>query len=120
MAYRRSRIYEFQMRRFATTSLILLLGFQTACSLGQKAADVPCYSDTVQTSPGIFLALSSGQTYQVFPTDNRISMAWLPMDRLTVCQIGGAAVEITNTTEKDEKVRALRIFNPGWYVWPPS
>jgi hypothetical protein len=106
------------MKRLAATSLILLLGFESACSTGLTAADAPCHSDTVQTSPGVILALSSGQTYQVFPTDNRISMMWLPTDKLTVCPIGGAAVEITNATAKGAKVKAIQIFNLGWDVWP--
>jgi hypothetical protein len=106
------------MKCLAAISLILLLGFETACSLGQTAAVTPCHGDTVQTSPGVILPLSSGQTYQVYPTDNHISMNWLPMDKLIVCPIGGAAVEITNTTKKDEKVRALQMFNIGWYVAP--
>jgi hypothetical protein len=104
------------MKRLATIPLILLLGFETACSVGKTAADTPCHGDTVQTSPGVILPLSSGQTYQVYPTDNRISMTWLPMDKLIVCPIGGSAVEITNKTSKDEKVRAVRIFNLDWYL----
>ena len=110
--------YKLPMKRLATTSLILLLGFETACSLGQTAAVTPCHGDRVQTSPGVIFALSSGQTYQVFPTDNRISMTWLPLDKLIVCPIGGSGVEITNTTEKGEKVRAIQIFNLSWYLWP--
>jgi hypothetical protein len=72
----------------------------------------------VQTSPGVILPLGSGQTYQVYPTDNTISMTWLPTDRLIVCPLGGAAVTITNTTEKNEKIRAVRIFDLGWDIWP--
>jgi hypothetical protein len=106
------------MKRLAAISLILLLGSETACSGGKTAAATSCHADTVQTSPGVILPLSSGQTYQVYPTDNHISMNWLPMDRLAVCPIGGAAVEITNSTKKDEKIRAVRMFNPGWYAWP--
>jgi hypothetical protein len=107
------------MNRWAAITLLLLLGTQTACSLGKTAATAPCYNDTVQTSPGVILPLGSGQTFQVYPTDNHISMNWLPTDKLIVCPIGGAAVEITNTSERNEKIHALQIFNFGWYVWPP-
>ncbi len=101
------------MNRWFSFLLFVLLGSQTACTLGQQAKDVPCHGDTVQESPGVVLALSSGQTYQVFPADNRISMMWLPLDRLSVCPIGGAGVEITNVSERGEQVRALRVFN--WF-----
>jgi hypothetical protein len=109
------------MNRRAIIALVLLCLLsvsQTACTLGRPAAEVPCHNDAVQTSPGVILPLASGQTYQVYPTDNTISMMWLPLDKLTVCPLGGAAVEITNLSRKAEKVRAVRIFNPGWYVWP--
>jgi len=106
------------MKRWITASLILLLGFETACSMGRTAAVTPCHGDTVQTSPGLILPLSSGQTFQVYPTDNHISMMWLPMDKLTLCPIGGTGYEITNLSQKDEKVRAVRILISPWYVWP--
>jgi len=105
------------MNRWTVAALLLVLGFETACA-STPAAAVPCHSDAVQTSPGVILPLASGQTYQVYPTDNRISMTWLPMDRLIVCPIGGAAVQITDTTAKGEKIRAVQIFNLGWYVRP--
>jgi hypothetical protein len=108
------------MKRLAVMPLILLLGLTSACSVGRTAANTQCYADTVQTSPGLVMDLGSGQTYHVYPTDNHISMNWLPLDRLTVCPIGGSAVELTNISQKNQKVRAVRIFNPGWYVWPAS
>ena len=106
------------MRPLAAISLILLLGSETACSAGTSAVLAPCHHDAVSTSPGIILALASGQTYQVYPTDNHISMNWLPADRLVVCPIGGTAVRITDVSEKGETVQAVRIFNLGWYIWP--
>jgi hypothetical protein len=96
--------------------LILLLSLETACSLGQRAADVPCHNDMVQTSPGVILPLASGQTYQVFPADNRVSMMWRPLDRLLVCPIGGGAVTMTNLSDKNAKVRAVLITNPSWFI----
>jgi hypothetical protein len=102
----------------AAIALLAVLGLGTACSPERPVIVGPCHRDTVQTSPGLILSLSSSQTYQVFPTDNHISMTWLPMDRLIVCPIGGAAVEMTNSTKKGAKIRALRIFNLNWYVQP--
>jgi hypothetical protein len=100
-----------RMKRFVGPALLLILSLEGGCSLGKTAATAPCHSDRVQTSPGVILPLSSGLTYQVYPTDNHISMLWLPLDRLTVCPIGGAAVEITNLSRKNERIRAVRIYN---------
>jgi hypothetical protein len=99
------------MNRFAGPALLLLLSFEGGCSLGTTAASTPCHSDRVQTSPGVILPLSSGQLYQVYPTDNRVSMMWLPQDKLRVCPIGGSAAEITNLSDKNQKIRAVRIYN---------
>ena len=104
------------MKRLAGAALGLLLCLETGCSLGKSAADTSCHSDMVQTSPGVILPLSSGQLYQVYPTDNTVSMLWLPLDKLTVCPVGGSAVEITNHTAKDEKIKAVRIFNLPWTI----
>jgi hypothetical protein len=104
------------MKHNVALLLILLLSLETACSLGQRAADVPCHSDMVQTSPGVILPLSSGQTYQVFSTDNHLSMMWRPLDRLVVCPIGGGGVTMTNLSDKNAKVRAVLIPNLSWYV----
>jgi hypothetical protein len=106
------------MNRLAKCLLLVLLICQTACTLGQTAAQTPCHADMVQTSSGPLLGLSSGQTYQIFPTDIRSTAFWLPLDKLTVCPIGGSGVRITNLTAKTQPIRALRIFNLGNYIWP--
>lgn len=98
-------------KRWTAASLILLAGLLAGCSHGQTAAQAACYADAVQTSPGFFLPMASGRLFQVYPTDNQISMAWRPLDKVIVCPIGGSAVEITNTTEKGAKVKAIRLFN---------
>jgi hypothetical protein len=97
--------------RWASVPLILLLSLETACSLGRPAASSACHADKVRTSPGVFLPVASGLLYQVYPSDNTISMLWRPLDKLIICPTGGASVTITNVTEKDETVRAVRIFN---------
>jgi hypothetical protein len=104
------------MNLWAVIALLFLLAFDAGCSPVRPAASVACHTDTVQTSPGVILPLGSGQTYQVYPTDNTISMMWVPLDKLIVCPIGGAGVEITNVSRKNEKIRALRIFNLGWQI----
>lgn len=79
-------------------------------SLAAAYTKEPCYKDRIRTSPGILLFLTSGLKYEVYPGDSRISSSWLPLDRLLVCQIGGAAVEITNLDRRNEQIKALRQF----------
>lgn len=106
----RMTINKLPIKPLAAVSLMLLLGFAPGCSRGQTAAQAPCYRDAVQTSPGTFLPMASGRLFQVYPTDNQISMGWRPLDRVIVCPIGGAAVEIINMTEKGAKVKAIQLF----------
>jgi hypothetical protein len=106
------------VKRLAKAALLVLLCGQAGCTPGRTAAQTPCHADMVQTSSGPLLALSSGQTYQIFPTDIRRTAFWLPLDKLTVCPIGGSGVAITNLTAKTQPVRALQIFNLGTYIWP--
>lgn len=80
------------------------------CAHGRTAAQAACYGDAVQTSPGSFLPMASSRLYQVYPTDNHISMMWRPLDQVRICPLGGGAVEITNTTEKGAKVKAVQVY----------
>jgi hypothetical protein len=108
-----------KMKCLAQCALLVLLSCQAACTLGKTAAQMPCHADMVQdTSSGPLLSLSSGQTYQIYPTDIRSTLFWLPLDKLTVCPIGGSGVQITNLTAKTKPIRALQIFNLGNYIWP--
>jgi hypothetical protein len=84
---------------------VLLALFVSAASVQAQ----PCRPDLVSTSPGIFLFMSSGQTFRIFPTDNHISMTWLPMDKLTVCRKAANAYEITNLTRRGEQVEGLYL-----------
>ena len=99
------------IKPWAAVSLILLPGLLAGCAHGHTAAQAACYADAVQTSPGFFLPMASGRLFQVYPTDNQISMAWRPLDKVIICPIGGGAVEITNTTEKGAKVKAIQLFS---------
>ncbi len=113
----RSRLtYMLSMKNPVVILFVLLLSLQTGCSLGQRAADVPCHNDMIETSPGVILPLSSGQTYQVFPTDNPVSVMWQPLDKLSVCPTGGGGVTITNLSDKKERVRALFMPDSSWFL----
>ena len=101
----------FMRNRLARFCAGLLLSLEAACTLGRPATSSACHEDKVRTSPGLILPLASGQIYQVYPNDNMISMLWRPLDKVTICPTGGASVTITNTTEKGETVRAVRVFN---------
>ena len=105
-------------KRWISAPLFLLLSLESACSLGQTAAHTACHRDTLQNSSGVYLPLASGQLYQVYPSGNTTSMMWRPLDKLIVCPIGGSAVTITNISEKDEQVRAIRVFNFFWLQYP--
>ncbi len=81
-------------------------------SLAGQAGAQTCHSDAVQNldSSGNRIVLSSGQRFQVFPGQNTRAIMWQPQDKLTVCQLGGAAVIITNISpgRKNTSVKALR------------
>jgi hypothetical protein len=99
------------LQYWAAAPLILLLGATTGCTLGRQAVVSPCFNDAIETSPGIYLPMNSGRLYEVYLTDNRISMGWRPTDKVVVCPTGGAGVQITNLSEKEQKVQAVQVFD---------
>jgi hypothetical protein len=97
------------MNHWPAIAALLPLSLLAACTTGKSAAQSACTADAVQTSPGLYIFAASGQIYQVYPTDNQTSMLWRPLDKLTICPLTGGAVTITNTSEKNAKVRALQV-----------
>jgi hypothetical protein len=77
---------------------------------GAQTANMPCNSDKILNtdSGGAWVRLASGQYYNVYPGDNRLVLNWLPLDKVEVCAIGGNAVKITNLSEKNQVIKALR------------
>jgi len=68
-----------------------------------------CHADKISNTRGLGIRLGSGLIYRAFPgTGGRMS-AWLPLDRVTVCRIGGGAVQITNLSKRGQTVKALRV-----------
>lgn len=91
-----------------TTARFVLLAAVSLLILCGHAQAQTCWNDKVRNSAGDVLALSSGQVFRVYPGASRITSMWLPLDKLTVCPIGGTAVEITNISQKNQQIKALR------------
>jgi len=87
----------------------LVLGLSNA-QAQPKSAFVPCRTDKILNASGPFISLRSGQAYNAYPGSQSTMSTWEPLDRVTVCGIGGTAVQITNLSQRNEKVKALRIY----------
>jgi hypothetical protein len=85
---------------------ILLAALLTLTAALAQAQPV-CHPDAVSTAPGAYLFTQKGQAFRVFPGQERIAEAWMPLDSLRVCRISGNAFELTNTNHKGEHVEAL-------------
>jgi len=78
-----------------------------AAALAQSAN---CRADALSTATGPVLTATSGLKYELFPgNDLRVSGAWLPLDRLRICRLGGNAYEITDLDRKGEQIEGLFV-----------
>jgi hypothetical protein len=77
---------------------------------GAQTANLPCNPDKILNTDtgGAWIRMGSGQYFKVYPGDNRLVLNWLPLDKVEVCAIGGNAVKITNLSEKNQEIKALR------------
>jgi len=89
----------------------LMLGISSASAENAKNL-VPCWQDKILNSSGMVIDLRSGQNFQAYPGSGATISGWQPLDKVTVCGIGGIAVSITNSSRKYQSVKALRVF-PG-------
>lgn len=71
-------------------------------------AQAGCHNDEVSATSGSIISLNSGWVLKAYPGANATISFWQPLDKVVVCPLGGAAYSITNTTRKDEMVKALR------------
>ena len=85
----------------------LMLGIAGAQA---QTTTIPCRPDKISNSSGLIIALSSGQNFRAYPGSQGTLSGWLPLDKVTVCGIGGSAVSITNSSRKYQSVKAVRIF----------
>jgi hypothetical protein len=76
---------------------------------GPALADGPCNADRISNTNGAAIRLQSGQLYQAFPGSSPKLANWLPLDKVTVCQLSGAAVQITNIDERNQVIKAMRV-----------
>jgi len=75
-----------------------------------RAQTPPCFNSTVSEASGMLLTVGTGWIFQVFPGDGMRTGTWLPLDRLSICPLGGAAYRITNTSRRGVAIKALRQF----------
>jgi hypothetical protein len=90
---------------------LLFAALLLSVAAGPAFALPPCYSDKVIDTNGLTITLGSGQSFHNYPGTGRLTSVWLPLDKVTVCYLGGAAVAITNISRNNETVKALRIYN---------
>ena len=89
---------------------LMLVAIAGAQAQARISGDLNCRNDRVSDSNGILIGLSSGLAYQGYPgSQNRLS-TWLPRDKVTVCRLGGDAVQITDLSRNSERIKALRIY----------
>jgi len=92
----------------------LLLAAALLFPLAAQAQSARCFNTTIQDvdSAGTSLSIDAGWFFQVFPGQDPAVKFWEPLDKLTVCRIGGAAYTITDLGRRGAHVEAVRQF-PG-------
>jgi hypothetical protein len=103
-----SRAEDFRAGFAACAAVWLALG--VAGAQAQAAAAPHCRDDMVSDTNGVLISLGSGLAYEAYPGSQSILSTWMPLDKVTVCRIGGNAVHITNKSKRNQSVNALRIF----------
>ncbi len=98
------------------TRILVIVGLFSALACGhafaQDNANPPvCYNDKMLNTNGLFIRTGSGLIYKAYPGSSGTLGSWLPLDKISICRIGGGAVEITNLSRKNQQVKALRQFN---------
>jgi hypothetical protein len=92
--------------------LALGIGGAQAQTMGQSTGmSSPCRPDKVLNTNGAYIKLASGQVFQAYPGSGPALSAWLPLDKVTVCKIGGTGVQITDLDKNGMSVKALYL--PG-------
>ncbi len=96
--------------------IFVIAGFVSALACGQTLAQnnansPVCYNDKMLNTNGLFIRTGSGAIFRSYPGSSGRLGSWLPLDKISVCRIGGNAVEITNLSRKNQQVKALRQFN---------
>jgi hypothetical protein len=88
----------------------MLLAVVLIIAAALPAAAQQCTTSRVRGSPGTFLTLTSGQTFQVNPGRSRTAVRmWLPLDNVKVCRGAGSSFNITNVSRNPPvTITALR------------
>lgn len=96
--------------------IFVIVGLVAALACGhafaQNNASSPvCYNDKVRTTNGSVITTASGQIFKPYTGSSARLSFWQPLDKISICRIGGSAVEITNLSRKIQQVKALRQLN---------
>jgi hypothetical protein len=67
----------------------------------------PCYKDHVTNTNGLMIRMGSGQVFQAYPGSGGRLSTWLPLDKVDICFLGGAAYQITDLNN-GKQIKALR------------
>jgi hypothetical protein len=94
-------------RMFLLAGLVLAFGCGEALAQSNPPSPV-CYNGKIVNTNGSKIRMDSGQVFQAYPGSNSKLSFWTPLDKVSICHIGGAAVEITNESKAGQSVKALR------------
>ncbi len=86
------------------------LAIGLANAQAQPSGSPPCRGDKILNAAGLLITLRSGQAYNAYPGSQALMSMWEPLDKVTVCGIGGSAVQITDLSHKNETVKAFRAY----------
>jgi len=86
------------------------LALGVAGAQAQASGKAHCRGDMVSDTSGLLISLNSGLAYEAYPGSEAKLDDWLPLDKVTVCRIGGDAVHITNASKRNQSIDALRIY----------
>ena len=79
--------------------------------VGKAGARGEIYTIGHRDHHGIAVNPASGQVFQAYPGNGPALSGWLPLDKVSVCKIGGTGVQITNLSKNGASVNALYL--PG-------
>jgi hypothetical protein len=91
-----------------TTKRYLLIMLLPMLLATQAFAQSKCRDDKLINTNGVQMRLASGWVMQAYPGTTATISVWEPLDNLTVCPLGGAAYSITDKSQDNKTVKALR------------
>lgn len=90
-----------------TKRVLLFISLPILISV-QAFAQSTCRDDKILNTNGRMIRLSSGWVLQGYPGSNATMSSWLPLDKVVVCPLGGSAYSITDSSQRNSTIKALR------------